>query len=92
MTDSSNEGAMPEAQRSRRTTWLIVAVLVVAVGVVAGLADLSAVPPALEVDLEWRLTVLLGDVGSAVELGFDLGLAFEGFLRRPLGVPPRNRS
>ena len=40
MTDRSNEGVVPEAQRSRRTTWLIVvAVLVVAVGVVAGPRD-----------------------------------------------------
>jgi Domain of unknown function (DUF5666) len=41
MTDSSNDEATPEAQRSRRTTWLIVAVLVVAVGVVAGLVTAS---------------------------------------------------
>jgi hypothetical protein len=37
MTDSSNAGTTPEAHRSRRTTWLVVAVLVVALGVVAGL-------------------------------------------------------
>jgi Domain of unknown function (DUF5666) len=48
MTDRSNEGATPGAQRSRRTTWLVVAVLVVAVGVVAGLvtANLSKSSPA----------------------------------------------